>query len=65
MQRVFPLVIRKSGEQFITGFPVELSAGDQLLVVREMQGSKIPDGEKWTIDGYGRAGPTVSKIESI
>lgn len=60
MQREFPLVIRKNGEKFIPKFPVELEAGDQLIIVKEMRGSQVPEGKRWTISGYSSSGPIIS-----
>ena len=61
MQREFPLIIRKSGEKFVPSFPVELDAGDQLIIVKEMQGSQVPKGKKWIVNGYSSSGPIISE----
>lgn len=60
MRREIPVVIRKNGDKFIPNFPVELEAGDSLIITREMRGSQVPDGEKWTIAGYTTGGPIVT-----
>lgn len=59
MQREFPLVIRKSGEKFVPKFPVKLGEGDQLIIVKEMQGSRVPEGKTWIIRGYSDSGPII------
>lgn len=61
MPREFPLVIRRNGDKSIPDFPVELEAGDQIIIVEEMRGSQVPEGEKWTLNGYSDSGPIVSK----
>ncbi len=61
MQREFPMVIRKSGEKLIPNFPIELKAGDQFIIVKEMMGSRVPEGENWTLSGYADSGPVVNK----
>lgn len=60
MQREIPVVIRKNGDRFIPDFPVELNGGDQFIIVKEMMGSQVPKGEKWTISGYTSSGPVIS-----
>ncbi len=60
MQRVYPVVIRLTGETFIPKFPVELEGGDTLIVAKEMRGSRVPTGEKWTVNGIGPSGPIIS-----
>lgn len=62
MQREFPLVIRKTGEQFIATFPIILKAGDQLILTREIAGSQVPEGKTWTIEGYSRSGPKIKEV---
>ena len=62
MQREFPLVIRKDGTKFVPVFPVRLVAGDQLIIVRELRGSEVPDGEHWEVNGYTDSGPVVTRI---
>ena len=59
-RREIPVVIRKDGDRFIPKFPLELEEGDQLIITREMRGSKVPEGEKWTIRGYTDSGPIIS-----
>ena len=59
MQREFPVVIRKSGDKLIPKFPIDLEEGDQLIIVREMRGSRVPDGKRWTINGYSASGPII------
>ena len=59
MQREFPLVIYKDGKKFVPVFPVKLSGGDQFLLVREMRGSQVPEGQRWTISGYTASGPVM------
>lgn len=61
MQREFPLVIRKTGEKFVPKFPIDLEAGDQLIIVKEMRGSQVPKGKKWTVNGYTTSGPIIYK----
>lgn len=60
MRREIPVVIRKNGDKFIPKFPVELEGGDQLIIMREMRGSQVPEGKKWTVDGYTKSGPIMS-----
>ena len=60
--RELPVVIRKNGDRFIPKFPVELEEGDQLIITREMQGSQVPEGKKWTVSGYSTSGPIISDI---
>lgn len=59
MPREIPVIIRKNGKMFIPKFPVELEAGDQLIITREMRGSKVPEGLKWEISGYTTSGPII------
>lgn len=63
-RREIPIVIRKSGEKSVAEFPVELEGGDELIVAREMAGSRVPAGEKWVISGYTNSGPVISKKEA-
>ncbi len=60
MPREIPIVIRKNGDKLVPRFPVELEAGDQLIITREMRGSQVPEGEKWTVNGYTDSGPVIS-----
>ncbi len=59
MQREFPLVIRKGGNRFVPTFPVDLEEEDQFIIVKEMKGSEVPKGKKWTVIGYSSDGPAV------
>lgn len=59
-QREIPIVIRKNGDKFIPKFPVVLEEGDQLIIAREMRGSQVPEGKKWTVCGYSTLGPIIS-----
>ncbi len=61
--REFPMVIRKSGEKIIPIFPIELRPGDELIVVKEMRGSRVPDGEVWFTAGYDDNGPVITRIK--
>ena len=61
MQREFPLVIRKTGEKFVPEFPIELEAGDQFIIVKEIRGSQVLNGQKWILSGYTASGPVISK----
>ena len=58
--REVPVVIRNNGERFIPTFPIVLEAGDTLIIAREMRGSRVPEGEKWTVNGYTSSGPIVT-----
>lgn len=60
MRKEVPIVVRKDGDMFVPKFPVELEAGDQLIIVREMWGSQVPEGEKWTVSGYSDSGPVIT-----
>jgi len=60
MPREIPVVICKNGDRFVPEFPIELEAGDQLIITRELRGSQVPKGEKWTVDGYTDSGPIIS-----
>ncbi len=59
--RLFPMVIRKSGEKIIPIFPIELHPGDELIVVKEMMASRVPDGEVWFTAGYDDHGPIITR----
>lgn len=61
MQREFPIVIRKNGNKLIPKFPIELEEGDQLIITKEIKGSQVPQGEKWTISGYSTSGLTITR----
>lgn len=61
MRREIPVVIRKNGDILVPKFPVELEAGDQLIITREMSGSRVPEGEKWTVNGYTASGPVIQR----
>ena len=65
MLREVPVVIRKNGDRFVPTFPVELEAGDQFIMTREIRGSQVPEGRKWIVNGYTYSGPIVSSNESI
>ena len=58
-QRSFPMVIRKGGEVLIPAFPIDLGKGDQLIVVKEMQGWESPY-DKVTINGYSISDPIIT-----
>ena len=60
-RREIPVVLRKSGDKFIPSFPIELEPGDTLIIAREMMGSTVPEGERWTVSGYTSSGPVVTK----
>ena len=56
-----PIIVRKNGERSFAKFPVELNEGDQIIICQEMRGSKVPKGQKWTVNGYTTDGPIINK----
>jgi len=59
VRREIPIVIRKNGDKFIPKFPVELEEGDQLIIAKEIRGSLVPKGKKWTVIAYTASGPIM------
>lgn len=53
-----PIIVRKDGERFIAKFPVEMEAGDQIIILREMRGWEAPG--KGTLSGYTDNGPVFT-----
>jgi len=54
-----PLVYKKNGEIFTPEFPVELSAGERLVIVRVAACVEVPEGQKWTVVGFDLRGPII------
>lgn len=66
-QGEFPLVVRKSGRKLIPTFPVTLREGDRFILVQEVTGTQVPEGDTWIVEGYhwGAEGPLIPQHKVI
>ena len=64
-RREFLIVVKKDGTKFLAPIPTTIYGGDQLLYVREVAGSQVPEAAKWTVNGFTSDGPIITIDEEL